>query len=110
ARAHHSNTPTGGGPRRVPPPAPRGNGRGLASAATLDGHGPGGRTYEYPRLEAAPGACAGHAGVVARDGVAPPHVTQTTVGPRPSNTGPILSAPSVGETRQPVRLRRLLLL
>ena len=110
ATPSQSNTTTVVTPWSLTTTAPPGNGWVLVSAATLDGHGPGGPTYKYPRLEAAPGAFTGHAGVVARDGVAPPHVTQTTVGPRPSNTGPILSAPSVGETRQPVRLRRLLLL
>jgi IPT/TIG domain len=109
ATPSQSNTTTVQTPWSLTTTAPPGNGLVLVSAATLDGHGPGGPTYKYPRLEAAPGSFATHSGVVARDGAPPPHVTGKTPGPRPSNTGPNLSAPSVGETRQPVR-RRLQLL
>ena len=97
-------------PNHLTTTAPPGNGWVRISAATDDGHGPPGPTFKYPRLEAAPGSFTPQAGVVARDGAAPPHVTTTTAGPRPKNIGSILPTPSAEGTRQPVRLLRLLLL
>jgi hypothetical protein len=92
------------------------------SAATLDGHGPAGPTYKYPRLEAAPGSFAALPGGTARSG-APPHVPGSPMGPRPAVQVPPqnllpsqnLPPPLAGEgpgggVTQPVRLLRLLLL
>ena len=97
-------------PNHLTTTAPPGNGWVRVSAITDDGQGPAGPTFKYPRLEAAPGSFTPQAGVVARDGAAPPHVTTTTAGPRPKNIGSILPTPPAEGTRQPVRLLRLLLL
>jgi hypothetical protein len=122
-------TPSGSGTTTVQTPysltttAPPGNGWVTISAATLDGHGPAGPTYKYPRLEAAPGSFAALPGGTARSG-APPHVPGSPMGPRPAVQVPPqnllpsqnLPPPLAGEGRggggvtQPVRLLRLLLL
>jgi hypothetical protein len=114
-------TPSGSGTTTVTTPnsltttAPAGNGWVLISAATLDGHGPAGPTYKYPRLDAAPGTFAALPGATARGG-APPHVPGSPTGPRPAIAplgGSYSPSPSGGGQdggTQPVRLLRLLLL
>jgi len=104
-----SGTTTVQSPNHLTTTAPPGNGWVRVSAITDDGQGPFGPTFKYPRLDAAPGSFTPLTGAVARTSP-PPHVTQITGGPRPANPGPILPSPTVGETRQPVRLHRLLLL
>jgi hypothetical protein len=110
-----SNTTTVLTPWSLTTTAPAGNGWVLISAATLDGHGPAGPTYKYPRLEAAPGSFAALPGAIARGG-APPHVPGSPTGPRPAIAplgGSYSPSPSGGGQdggTQPVRLLRLLLL
>jgi hypothetical protein len=83
ATPSQSGTTTVLTPNSLTTTAPPGNGWVTISAATLDGHGPAGPTYKYPRVEDSPVPFAALAGAVARAG-APPAVPTKTSRPRPA--------------------------